>query len=119
MYQTIESVFEIVVVYGILILEIIGAIIILLAGVKALTALLGKTGNCKLIMGEGIATALSFLLGGEALKTIIAPDWSEIGMTCAILLMRAAMSLLIHWETHGTLGKGTEEHSTGGAEIGK
>ena len=125
MYQTIESVFEIVVVYGILILEIIGAIIILIAGVKALIALLGKTGNCKLIMGEGIATALSFLLGGEALKTIIAPDWSEIGMTCAILLMRAAMSLLIHWETKAMLKIEEEEESikqhatTGGAEIGK
>ena len=98
MYQTIESVFEIVVVYGILILEIIGAIIILLAGVKALIALLGKTGDCKLVMGEGIATALSFLLGSEALKTIIAPDWKDIGMTCAILLMRAAVTVLLHWE---------------------
>ena len=120
MLHTIESIFEIIVEYGILILEIIGAALILIAGVKALLALLGGKGDCRLIMGEGIATALSFLLGGEALKTIIAPDWKDIGMTCAILLMRAAMSLLIHWETHGTLGKGNEEgHSTGGAEIGK
>ena len=51
-------------------------------------------------MAEGIATALSFLLGGEALKTIIAPDWMDLGMTAAILAMRAAMSVLIHWETH-------------------
>ena len=51
-------------------------------------------------MAEGIATALSFLLGSEVLKTIIAPDWMDLGMTAAILAMRAAMSVLIHWETH-------------------
>ena len=50
-------------------------------------------------MGEGITTALSFLLGGEALKTITAPNWMELGMTAAILAMRAAMAVLIHWET--------------------
>jgi uncharacterized membrane protein len=37
-------------------------------------------------------------LVGEVLKTIIAPDWKDIGMTCAILLMRAAVTVLLHWE---------------------
>jgi uncharacterized membrane protein len=59
------------------------------------------------------------------LKTIIAPDWKDIGMTCAILLMRAAMSLLIYWETKAMLQIEKEEESimqhskTGGAEIGE
>lgn len=120
MYHTIEEIFEIVVKYGILALEIIGAVLIIVAGVRALITLLSGKGDCKLVMAEGIVTALSFLLGGEALKTIIAPDWAEIGMTCAVLLMRAAMSVLIHWETHGSHGKGHEEgHSTGGAGIGE
>lgn len=120
MYHTIEEIFGTVVKYGILVLEIIGAIIILIAAVRALTVLLGKKGDCKLVMAEGIVTALSFLLAGEALKSIIAPDWKEIGMTCAVLLMRAAMSVLIHWETHGLHGEGKEEgHSTGGAGIGE
>ena len=119
MYELLEEIFFTVVAYSILILEIIGAVIILISGVKALVVLLNGKGDCKMVMGEGIATALSFLLGGEALKTIIAPDWKDIGMTCAILLMRAAMSVLIHWETHGTLGMGKGEHSTGGAGIGK
>lgn len=100
MYEFLERVFYALVGYGILILEIVGAALIIIAGVKAFIALVTKTGNCKLIMAEGIATALSFLLGGEALKTIIAPDWMELGMTAAILAMRAAMSVLIHWETH-------------------
>ena len=100
MYEFLERVFHALVGYGILILEIVGAALIIIAGVRAFIALITRTGSSKLIMGEGIATALSFLLGGEALKTIIAPDWMELGMTAAILVMRAAMSVLIHWETH-------------------
>ena len=48
---------------------------------------------------EGITTGLSFLLVSEVLKTIIDRDWTSIGMTCAILLMRASISLLVHWES--------------------
>ncbi len=99
MHEFLERVFFALVEYGILILEIVGAAIIIVAGVRAIIALVTKTANCKLIMAEGIATALSFLLGGEALKTIIAPDWMDLGMTAAILAMRAAMAVLIHWET--------------------
>lgn len=118
MLHFIQSVFSVVVECGIMALEIIGVAIILVSGARALKVLLKKEGDCKMVMAEGIVTALSFLLGGEALKTIIAPDWKDIGMTCAVLLMRAAMSFLIHWETHGLHGE-KKEHPTGGAEIGE
>ena len=98
MYETLEYVFHIIVEYGILILEIIGAAIILVSAVKGIIGMLKKTPHFRIELSEGIATALSFLLCGEALKTIIAPDWMDIGMTAAILLMRAAMSVLLHWE---------------------
>ncbi len=98
MYELLEEVFYVVLKYGILVLEIIGAVIILIAAVRGFIGLVKKSPGFRIEMGEGIATALSFLLCGEALKTIIAPDLYEIGMTAAILLMRAAMSVLIHWE---------------------
>lgn len=125
MYHVVEGIFKAVVQYGILILEAIGAFIILISAIRTLVGLLKKEPDSKIALAEGIATALSFLLGSEALKTIIAPDWKDIGMTCAILLMRAAMSLLIHWETRAMLKIEQEEteikqHSTtGGAEIGE
>ena len=100
MYEAVEHLFRAVVRYGILILEIVGACIILFYAIRSLICLLRRQPVCRLVLAEGIATALSFLLGGEALKTIIAPDWMELGMTAAILAMRAAMSVLIHWETH-------------------
>ena len=99
MYETLEHVFVIVVKYGILLFEAIGVVILLVSAVKALARLLKSQSQSKLELAEGVTTALSFLLGSEVLKTIVAPDWTEIGMTCAVLLMRAGMAVLIHWES--------------------
>ena len=98
MYEIIEHVFHVAVEYGVLIFEIIGAILIFIAAFKGLFLLIMRKPAGKIELAEGIATALGFLLAGEALKSIIAPDWETIGKTCAILAMRAAMHVLIHWE---------------------
>ena len=98
MYETLETFFQTVVRYGVLVLEAVGAVIIFVSAVKALISALKEHGKSKIVFAEGIATALNFLLGSEVLKTIIAPDWRDIGMTCAIIVMRAAMALLVHWE---------------------
>ena len=99
MYEFLEGLFSVVVEYGIMALECIGAILILISAVRALIDLLQrKTSVARLCLYEGITMALSFLLGGEVLKTITTRDWQAIGMTCAVLLMRAVMVILLHWE---------------------
>lgn len=98
MYETIHHVFHTAVEYGVLLLEIIGAVLIFIAAVKGLILLIRKDPNSKIELAEGIATALGFLLASEALESIMSPDWQTIGTTCAILAMRAAMHVLIHWE---------------------
>ena len=98
MYVILEEIFEVIVRHSILALEAIGVIILLVSAVKAIVGLFRDRNGSKLEMAEGIGTALSFLLGGEVLKTIIAPDGQELGMTGAILLMRAAISVLLFWE---------------------
>ena len=99
MHETIEQAFEKVLRYGITAVEIIGALIVFIYTFRALFCLLRKDhARCHSLLTEGISTGLSFLLGSEVLNTIIAPDWSAVGMTCAILLMRAGMTLLVHWE---------------------
>ena len=104
MYETLEHIFSTAVQYGILAFEAIGVAILLIASVRALIWLFRDRHKSKHILYDGISTALTFLLGSEILKTIVAPDWSDIGMTCAVLLMRAAMTLLIHWENkHETI----------------
>ena len=83
---------------SIFVVEAVGVVILLIYTVRALVAIFKSIHSCKRLLSEGITTSLSFLLVGEVLKTIIAPDWKDIGMTCAILLMRAAVTVLLHWE---------------------
>ena len=95
MHETIEQGFEKILRYGITAVEIIGAVIVFIYTFRALYHLIRKDhSGCHTLLTEGISTGLSFLLGSEVLNTIIAPDWSAVGMTCAILLMRAGMTLL-------------------------
>ena len=99
MHATIEQGFEKILRYGITAVEIIGAVIVFFYTFRALYHLLRNDhSGCHHLLTEGISTGLSFLLGSEVLNTILAPDWSAVGMTCAILLMRAGMTLLVHWE---------------------
>ena len=99
MHETIDTHFEIILKYIITVVEIIGALIIVYYTIRALIRLLKRDHmGCRDALTTGISIGLNFLLTSEVLNTIIAPDWSAIGMTCAILLMRAGMTLLIHWE---------------------
>ena len=98
MFETLETLFVTVLNYCILAVEVVGVIMLLVTAMRSLTVVFKDKTKCRHILGEGISTALSFLLAIEVMKTIIAPGWNEIGMTCAILLMRAGMTMLIHWE---------------------
>ena len=99
MYETIHGFIESILDYAIVAIEVIGAIIILFYTVHALICLLQKHHDlCRGFLTTGITTGLNFLLASEVLKTIGEASWSDIGMVCAILLMRAGMTLLVHWE---------------------
>ena len=100
MYETIHGFIENILDYAIVAIEVIGALIILFYTVRALISLLQKQHHqCRGFLTTGITTGLNFLLASEVLKTIGEASWSDIGMVCAILLMRAGMTLLVHWES--------------------
>ena len=99
MYESLEQIFQLIVRYGILLLEVVGAFVILYFSGKTVWYLLRKEHQkSRSAMTEGITTALNLLLGSEVLKTIVAPGWTDIGMTCAIILMRAGVTVLLKWE---------------------
>ena len=98
MHNALGSYFMTFVSDCIFVLEGVGVVILLVYTVRALIAMFRNIHSCKRLLTEGITTALSFLLVGEVLRTIVAPDWKDIGMTCAILVMRAAVTLLLYWE---------------------
>ncbi len=98
MYQTIESVFEMFVKYGIIVLEFVGVVIILGSAVRALISMCQKKPNVRLDLAQGIALALEFKLGSEVLRTVIVREMQELIVAGAIVVLRAAITFLIHWE---------------------
>lgn len=55
--------------------------------------------SIKLVLANYLALGLEFMLAAEILKTVtINRDLTEIMILGAIIILRAAMSLLIYWE---------------------
>ena len=98
MLEFLGSILEDLVHYSIFIFEFIGTVVILFAGLRGfLELLLGKS-STKLRLAKGLAMGLEFKLGSEILRTVVVRDLSEIFIVGAIILIRAALILLIHWE---------------------
>ena len=57
-----------------------------------------RDSHVRLTLAKGIALALEFKLGGEVLRTVIVREWSELAILGAIIALRGALTLLIHWE---------------------
>ena len=54
--------------------------------------------NIRLDLAQGIALALEFKMGGEVLRTVVVREWGELLVLGAIILLRAALTFLLHWE---------------------
>ena len=94
----IEDVFHINVQYGILFLEFAGVLVLLTTAIRSLCMWVRKNGHIQLTLAHGIALALEFKLGGEVLRTVIVREQSELVILGAIILLRGALTFLIHWE---------------------
>lgn len=49
-------------------------------------------------LATGLATGLEFKMAAEILKTVLVQDLSELLVLGAVILLRAILSLLIHFE---------------------
>ena len=92
---------------GVTLLEFCGVLVLVIASVKALIGYFRKDARVRLNLAQGIALALEFKLGGEVLRTTVAREWSELGILGAIILLRGALTLLIHWEIRNEETKDT------------
>lgn len=80
-------------------LEIMGVIVILFGAVRDfIWYFTGREVNIRLDLARSLALGLEFKLGGEILRTVIARNLGEIATVGAIILLRGALSFLIHWE---------------------
>lgn len=96
--HTIEGLFRLLVQYGILLLECAGVVVLLVTAVKSIAAWLQHDSHVRLTLAQGIALALEFKLGGEVLRTVIVREQSELLTLGAVILLRGALTFLIHWE---------------------
>lgn len=81
------------------VLELFGIIVLVSTAVSCFVQwILNKRQLIRLKLAQGIALALEFKMGGEVLRTVVVREWSELGILGAIIVLRAMLTFLIHWE---------------------
>ena len=84
-------------------LELVGIIIIVLGTIKSLVLLLNsyrshKPYNVVIDLGRSLALALECKMGAERIHTVIVRDLKELGILAVVILIRALLAFIIHWE---------------------
>lgn len=85
------------------VIEIMGIIVITIGAVKAFyiyfAGVLKKTDrNVKIELGNSLALALEFKMGAEILKTVVVREMTELIILGVVIVLRAILAFLIHWE---------------------
>ena len=84
-------------------LELIGIIIIIVGSLRALIRLV----NCLrkklpfrvvIDLGKALSLALEFKMGAEIIKTVIIHNLEELSILGVVILIRALLAFIIHWE---------------------
>ncbi len=84
-------------------LEIMGIFVVAWSAVHAFweyiqNAFFRKQLDLQHHLATGLATGLEFKVAAEILKTVLVQDLSELLVLGAVILLRAILSLLIHFE---------------------
>ena len=92
--------FALLVVY---LLELMGIIVIVSGAFKAIVDYISKAikkekYNFKINLGNALAIGLEFKMGAEIIKTVVVRTIDELLILGAIILLRAILAVLIHWE---------------------
>ena len=83
---------------GIRLVELAGIMVLLITAVQGIILYFKRDNNVRLKLAEGIALSLEFKLGGEVLRTVLARDWNELAILGAVIALRGALTVLLHWE---------------------
>ena len=83
-YEVLESIFHLIVEYGILFFEFVGVCILVATAIRSMLSALKKEPG--------------FKLGSEVLRTVLVREWSELVVLGAVIALRGALTFLIHWE---------------------
>lgn len=84
-------------------LEFIGILIIIIGSVRALVHLIKsllKREHFRIVasLGRALALALEFKMGAEIIKTVIIHNLEELAILGVVIVIRALLAFIIHWE---------------------
>ena len=85
------------------VLEMMGIFVVAVSAVRAFAEYLGNTFlhrhyALQFELADGLATGLEFKMAAEILKTVLVREMSELLILGAVIILRALLSLLIHFE---------------------
>ena len=89
--------------FMIAVLEIIGIFIVFRSGIHGFfnyfrITFLKKQFDLQTDLARGLALGLEFKMAAEILRTVLVQSLGELAMLGAVILLRALLSLMIHWE---------------------
>lgn len=87
------------------ILEFIGIVIIIIGTFRALSKLIRNFVRKKSFVNDvdlekALSLSLEFKMGAEIIKTVIIHNLEELAILGVVIIIRALIALLIHWEIH-------------------
>ena len=94
----IEAICQLIVQSGVLLLECAGVAVLLITAVKSIIGYAKRKPHIRLSLAQGISLALEFKLGGEVLRTVLVRELSELMVLGLVILLRGALTFIIHWE---------------------
>lgn len=103
----LHTILEYILPITVFILEIMGIFIVFWTGIKAFWEYIQNTFMKRHLkiqthLAKGLATGLEFKLAAEILKTVLVQDLDELIVLGAVFVLRALMSILIHFELKHT-----------------
>lgn len=99
----LHKIITLVLPYIISTLELMGIFVVTWTGLKSFWGFLMNSFRAKNYpvqyeMASGMATALTFKMAAEILKTVLIHDLEELAVLGAIVVLRGTMSVLLHFE---------------------
>ena len=98
MYHMLEEIFKQVIQYSIMAMEAAGMLIVLVTAVKCLIEYVRGREHVRIELAEGISLERLFKMGGWGLRSVIGRTWDELAILGAIIVLRGALTFLLHWE---------------------
>ena len=101
--NVLEIFMEAVLPYIIVILEIMGILVVMWSAINSFwkyiqNSFFKKDHNIQFYFARGLATGLEFKMAAEILKTVLVRNINELLVLGAVILLRALLSVLIHFE---------------------